>query len=162
MRGNETMPRVAEWVNDHNYDGGQLSQERNDLRAWYADLIELAQQPGFASGNIYVLQGTNADSEGYGGGQWVFSFVRYDVERDVQWLVVANLSDQPRDIALKLPREILEFTDIPPREGTMRGTPALDDSASTIEVENRWISSQGFDVSVPARTTRVYRLEWTP
>jgi glycosidase len=157
-----TMPRVAEWVNDHKYDGGQLSQDRKALRAWYVDLIELAQQPGFASGNIYVLQGANADSEGYTGGQWLFSFVRYDVERDVQWLVVANLSDQARETSLKLPREVLEFTEVPPREGTTRGTPALDEQAEAIEIENRWISSQGFDVSIPALTTRVYRLEWTP
>ena len=40
--------------------------------------------------------------------------------RDAAWLVVANLSEQQHATAIKLPREMLEFLEIPPEEGTTR------------------------------------------
>ncbi|MFB6265171.1 MAG: hypothetical protein ABEL76_16350, partial [Bradymonadaceae bacterium] len=64
-----TMPRFAKWVNGHRYDGGQLPERYRSLRRWYGRLVDLASEPGFASGEIYVLQNRNRGREDYTGGE---------------------------------------------------------------------------------------------
>lgn len=150
-----TMPQMAKWVNDHRYDGGPLDETHRQLRQWYADLVELGQKPGFASGEIYVLQNHNKNKDGYTGGEHVFSFLRYDVERDVTWLVVANYDDSDHSPVVGLPKQALEFTNLN-RHDTIVGEPALSGSDS-LEMSTD-DAPKGTRVSMPSYGLRVFRL----
>jgi len=107
-----TMPAHAAWVSGYAYDGSDLEAGRRALRQWYVELVDLAQEPGFASGGFYGLQGSNPD-------QHVYSFLRYDTERQAAWLVVASFSDveQSRDIVV--PREALTFIGADPESSSL-------------------------------------------
>jgi len=150
-----TMPQMAKWANDHRYDGGQLEPTYRELREWYADLVELAQKPGFASGNIYGLQRHNESKDGYTGGRYIFSFLRYDVERDVTWLVVANYDDGAHEPVVGLPTQALQFTNLD-RHDAIVGEPKLSGGDSfELETED---APKGTRISLPGHGLRVFRL----
>ena len=60
------MPELAKWVNGQRYDGGRLSPEQRDLRAFYARLVRLAGEPAFRDGDFFPLNPANIQNERFG------------------------------------------------------------------------------------------------
>jgi glycosidase len=149
-----TMPRFAAWVGEYAYDGSMLGPERRALRAWYVELMDLAARPGFASGGFYSLQSANAARNGYGGGRYLYSFLRYDNVVGTAWLVVANHGPDDATFDLVIPREALEFIGVDPEEGSFVLAGELPDSAPrTVEAESALESGVplavgGYDLAV--------------
>jgi glycosidase len=152
-----TMPEMAKWVNDHEYDGGGLSDAQRQHRQWYADLIEVAQRPGFASGEIYVLQSANADSEGYTEGHWIFSFLRYDSERDATWLVVANYDDQPHQPRVRIPSRAHEFTGLDDYQSVQLVSRLGGGSDRAVATDQ--LHQHGVELQLDGRDLRVFEFE---
>jgi hypothetical protein len=46
-----SMPELVKWVNNHRYDGGRLSAEQRELRAFYGRLLRLVGEPLFVMAN---------------------------------------------------------------------------------------------------------------
>lgn len=87
-----TMPEFAKWVDGHNYDGAQLSDEQKALRASYVSLWALRKVPAIADGLFFSLQAYNKAAGAYGQqGHWVYSFLRTDPDRGQTFLIVVNL-----------------------------------------------------------------------
>ncbi len=154
-----TMPRLAQWVNGHQYDGGGLDEDRKELRRWYKRLIGVAQQPGFASGNIYSLQSVNKDDADYTSGQWIYSFLRYDSQRDAVWLVVANLSDQEHSFDLKIPDEAAQFAGFD-EAGELRLTDVMRDGAQAVVADGGRLDVDGVPVDIGAYGLAVFEVRW--
>ena len=151
-----TMPQMAKWVNDHQYDGGQLGPEQRELRQWYAELVGVAQRPGFASGEIYMLQNHNRQKDGYTGGEHVLSFLRYDVERDVTWLVIANYDDNSHTPIVGIPEEALQFANLDQHE-TLVGDPVISE-ADRLQMSSE-AAPDGMRIPLPGHGLRVFRLK---
>ncbi|MEO0334141.1 MAG: alpha-amylase family glycosyl hydrolase, partial [Bacteroidota bacterium] len=49
------VPEHQKWVNDGQFDGGQLSEEQQELRAFYQELLNLAQEEAIRTGYFYDL-----------------------------------------------------------------------------------------------------------
>jgi hypothetical protein len=60
------MPEVAKWVNGHRYDGGRLSPQQKELRAFYGRLLKTCGEPAFADGEFFPLNGANKDNGAFG------------------------------------------------------------------------------------------------
>jgi glycosidase len=108
-----SMPELAKWVNGHKYEGGRLSAEQRELRAFYGRLLNVLGEPAFRDGICIPLNATNRDNPNYGrlpneqpSGHWLYSFVRHDSESNQTFLVVVNLN--PRE-ALANVRIIFPF-----------------------------------------------------
>jgi len=117
-----SMPELARWVNDHRYDGGRLSLEQRDLRAFYARLLALVNEPAFREGEFFGLNPANLENTRFGrlpgepaSGHWLHAFLRYDAAHDQRFLVLANLhrSETFHDIGVWLPKTALEFLQTP-------------------------------------------------
>lgn len=154
-----TMPRMAQWVNDHRFDGGGLDDDRRALRDWYRRLLRVIQKPGIATGNFYSLQATNEHVSGYTGGQWLYSFLRYDSTHDVAWLVVANFSDQSHQFDLQIPDEAAQFAGFSQAQ-ELELADALDDGATTIEADAQRLNTDGIPLTLAPYGVHIFHLEW--
>ena len=74
------MPELAKWVNGHRYDGGRLSPEQKELRAWYARLLKLTDEPAFRRGEFIPLNRANGGNPRFGrlpgetaSGHWLYA-----------------------------------------------------------------------------------------
>jgi glycosidase len=116
-----SMPELAKWVNDHQYDGARLSPEQKALREFYGRLINLAGEPAFRDGKFFPLNAANRDNPAFGrfpgeeaSGHWLYAFLRYDVEAGQRFLVVANLHPTIafQNVRVLLPAAALKFVDL--------------------------------------------------
>jgi glycosidase len=109
-----SMPELAKWVNGHKYDGGKLSAEQTDLRAWYAHLLKVTEEPAFRRGEFLPLNRANGSNPGFGrlpgetaSGHWLYAFLRHDEASKQRFLVVANLHAKQtfRDLRIRISPE---------------------------------------------------------
>lgn len=91
------LPELQKWVNGHTFDGNDLSNEQDDLRAWYGKWMNVLQQPAFSNGDTYGLNSFNKDNKSFGrldgenvSGHWLYAFLRYDKVSDQAYLVMIN------------------------------------------------------------------------
>jgi glycosidase len=107
-----SMPETVKWVNGHRYDGGRLSHEQNELRAFYRRLINLIGQPAFRDGVCIPLNAINRDNPHYGrlpneqpSGHWFYAFLRSDPQSGQRFLVAINLNPATplKDVRIILP-----------------------------------------------------------
>ncbi|MEY2536463.1 MAG: hypothetical protein QOG67_203 [Verrucomicrobiota bacterium] len=112
-----SMPELVKWVNGHKYDGGRLSDDQKELRAFYSRLINLIGEPAFRDGICMPLNGINRDNPNYGrmskeqaSGHWLYGFVRYDPLTSQTFIVAVNLNPATalKDVQIHLPADFLK------------------------------------------------------
>ena len=155
-----TMPRVAQWINNFAFDGGQLEPGRRELRQWYADLIALAKQPGFATGNFYSIQYVNKDNWRYSSGQYVYSFLRYDVDAGAAWLVLANYSNITHGFKLKIPADALINMGFAADSGTLYLADAFAPNKAPEVIAAKSVVKQGVDMELTPFGVEIYQITW--
>jgi glycosidase len=95
------IPQHQKWMNNGAFDGGLLSEEHKNLRAFYAKLIQVAKSnEAISHGDFYEILASNR----------VYAYLRYTLEKKV--LVVANFNRTVVDLNLVLPSEILSALNI--------------------------------------------------
>ncbi len=109
-----SLPELCKWINGGKYDGGKLSDEQQELRAWYAKLLRVTQAAAFTTGDFYGLNAANRLNPNFGrlsgesvSGHWIYSFLRHDFASGETFLVVANFhgSEIARDMEIIIPDE---------------------------------------------------------
>ena len=118
-----SMPELIKWVGAHQYNGALLSKAQKNLRAYYAKLLNLADEPGFRFGGFRPLNPANNKSARFGSiegdpasGHWMYAFLRYDPRSGQRWLVVANLhrSADFSNVHLHIPAEAVQWLNLRP------------------------------------------------
>lgn len=113
-----SMPELAKWVNGHRYDGGRLSGEQKNLRAFYGRLVRIVGEPAFRDGEFFGLNGANRENPNFGrlpgeqsSGHWLYAFLRSDAALGQRFLVVVNLhaSESLRHVRIHVPPEAIAF-----------------------------------------------------
>lgn len=154
-----TMPRMADWVNDHRFDGGELDDDRRDLRQWYRRLLHAVQKPGIATGNFYSLQHANADDPDYTSGQWLYSFLRYDSSHDVAWLIVANFGGERRQFDLRIPDEAAQFAGFSDADH-LELDDVLDDQKAVVEADGTRLDTDGIALDIAPHGFQMFHIQW--
>jgi hypothetical protein len=112
-----SMPEVVKWVNSHRYDGGKLSNEQKRLRASYAGLLKVVNEPAFRAGIFIPLNGPNRSNPKYGrigneqpSGHWIYSFLRYDPASGQRFLITVNMHPREmlKDVAVMFDKTVVE------------------------------------------------------
>jgi len=106
------------WINNGQFDGGQLSDDQKNLRNFYSTLLNAAQKnEALNSGNFYELMLANQNQNGFD--QLLYIYLRYTNNQRI--LVITNFNRGERSIQIKLPDDLLkqlnlsgskEFTDL--------------------------------------------------
>lgn len=92
-----SLPEFTKWVNGGKFDGGRLSRDQQELRAWYGDLLRLMKEPAFEQGDFYGLNHANLDNPHFGrtggetaSGHLLYAYLRRSPQSGQAFLVVAN------------------------------------------------------------------------
>ncbi len=101
------VPHHQRWVNDKEFDGGQLSMEEKDLRDFYKRLLNFTINSEALMGNYQDIHYYNRDhTANYN--HRVLSYVRWS--EDEKLIVVANFDSHERySFELKIPNDIIDI-----------------------------------------------------
>lgn len=151
------MPELAKWVNDHAYDGGQLSAEKKGLRAYYQELLHISTSPSFAAGELVSLQEANKEGDTYcSKGRWCYAFLRHD---DTEaHLVLVNLNPnntyKPR---LIVPPDALAAIGMD-GERSLLLSDRLDEAGGPVIADVAELTTTGVQISLAPSQARVFRV----
>ncbi len=112
------VPEHQKWVNNGQFDGGQLSADQKSLRNFYSGLLNTVHNSeALKTGKFYELMIANEHQNGFN--QRLYIFVRYTDNQRI--LVITNFNRNDSNIQVKLPDDLLkqfnlsgkkEFTDL--------------------------------------------------
>ncbi len=107
------VPNHQKWVNNLQYDGGQLSDEQKQLRQFYGDILTLA------STNPAIVQGKYADLTIFNRQKGnlsplVHAFVRY--RGDERIIIISNFNTKTESAKIQFPESLAKELDL--RTGT--------------------------------------------
>jgi len=99
------VPNHQRWVNNKQFDGGQLSEKEKELRDFYKRLLNFTIQSNALMGEYKEIHYYNREhTENYN--HRVFSFVRWSEEEKL--VIVSNFdSDKSYEFNLKIPEEVI-------------------------------------------------------
>ncbi|WPJ98036.1 alpha-amylase family glycosyl hydrolase [Coraliomargarita algicola] len=120
-----SLPELNKWWNHGAADGGQLSSEQSELRAWYVRLLQLQSEPAFTRGNALLLNEVNRDNPFYGkvadvgpSGHWFFAYLRSDPESQSHYLITTNFHANAtlRHVRVRLPESAITTLGLSPED----------------------------------------------
>jgi glycosidase len=99
------VPHHQRWVNDKQFDGGQLSEEEQNLRDFYRRLLNFTLNSPALMGEYRDIHAYNrSNTEGFD--QRLYSFVRWSEEEKL--IIVSNFdADKSYELELKIPEEVI-------------------------------------------------------
>lgn len=126
------VPHHQRWLNNKQYDGGQLSDDEKGLRDFYKRLLNFTISSEALMGNYQDIHYFNKEhSEGYD--HRVLSYVRWS--NSEQLIIVANFeANDSRVFELKIPEEIIKKWNL--KDGRYTIEDALYGSKKELSVEN--------------------------
>ncbi|MGE9269378.1 MAG: alpha-amylase family glycosyl hydrolase, partial [Verrucomicrobiales bacterium] len=113
-----SMPEFQKWTNGGRYDGGKLSLEQRELRAWYGKLLQVVREPAFTRGDFYGLNDANRDNPAFGrledevvSGHWLYVFLRRDLEGGQAFCGVVNFHPHRalKDVRVRIPEHAQDW-----------------------------------------------------
>lgn len=127
------VPSFQRWVNDKKFDGGQLTDEENNLRDFYKRLLNFTISSDALIGEYEDIHFYNREhTEWYN--HHVLSYVRWSTNQKL--IVVTNFNAHDTfGFELKIPEEVISKWDL--SEGNHTVTDVLYGSAHILKVENR-------------------------
>ena len=150
-------PNLARWVNGGHFGFEQLSPAEVSLHAYYASMLEYAQESDFRSDKFYLLNDSSVAQRAD-----LLAFARYEWRTGKLRLVVANFGGERLGTNLQLPAELVNtFALLGDRnrvtlEFTREGRDGRQEQSSISRSE---LIAQGLRVEVPPRTSVVYAIE---
>lgn len=103
-----SVPEHLRWYNKGKCDGGQFTEEQQQLYRAYKELLKLAaDSPAIANGGFYDLQYVNRhhQSEGFDE-RYIYAFIRHAKEQKL--LIVVNFNpSSPYTVHVKIPDDAL-------------------------------------------------------
>lgn len=148
------MPRWQGWLNGGNYDGGRLSDDQRNLRAFYQQLNYLViGSDAIQNGYFYDLQyvNDNGQSPGYDAHQ-IYSYLRYTDRQKL--LIVCNFSAyNTYDTVVQIPKAAFDTMAL-----NMANTYQFVDIFLT-DTELDVAGSAGVPLVLPPRSVRVLEIK---
>lgn len=101
-----SVESVRKWINRWQFDGGQLEEGQKQLRAQYAQLLNLAQrEPALAAGKFYDLMFANGENPFFNT-ERQYAFLRKQGADVI--LVVVNFDKAPQTVRVNIPQNAFE------------------------------------------------------
>ncbi|HEY8999935.1 MAG TPA: alpha-amylase family protein [Mucilaginibacter sp.] len=98
------VPEHQKWLNNGNWDGGQLSDDQKLLRNFYSKLLNVVRDnEALHTGEFWELMVANEHQPGFD--QRLYIFLRYTDKQRI--LVITNFNRDERRIQIQLPADLL-------------------------------------------------------
>ncbi len=127
------VPAHQRWVNNKQFDGGQLSDEETVLRDFYKRLLNFTiDSDALVGGYQDIHQYNRENTEGYNGK--VLSFVRWSDNEKL--IIISNFDNTNiQEFDLKLPKEIIAKWNLSDKDYQVEDQ-LYNEFTSTLKVEN--------------------------
>lgn len=112
------MPEHQKWLNNGQYDGGQLSADQKNLRNFYSTLLNAVKDSdALSNGDFYELMCANERQPGFN--TQIYLYLRYTDKQRI--LVITNFNRSEQHLNVILPGDLItklklagkaEFTDL--------------------------------------------------
>lgn len=100
------VPAHQAWMNGGKFDGGKLTQDQKDLRAFYTKLLNLStSREAIRQGKFYALTAQSNDAPA-----GVYAYVRHTAQERI--LVLVNFNRQNTNYGLTFPQTALAAIDL--------------------------------------------------
>ncbi|MDG1469418.1 MAG: alpha-amylase family glycosyl hydrolase, partial [Glaciecola sp.] len=167
------VPAHQRWMNDGQFDGGQLSAPEKALREYHVNVLNISANHPAMKGNYIPLHHANLKESGYG--KLHFSFARYadlgvneqGEQQHVALLVVNNFdAQQSLQSNLSVPHDVLHQWDLPAGDYLMKdllnsGVGALRvTNEGGVEVVDDTIHAR-FSVNLAPLDSAVFEITWS-
>ena len=107
------VPEHQKWMNDGNFDGGQLSMEQKQLRQFYSDILNLARSnPAVAEGEFLDLTAYNVSLGNID--DKVHVFLRF--YEDERLLIVNGFNNADKEVRIRIPPHAIPAMGLDPKE----------------------------------------------
>jgi len=128
-----SVPTYVRWVNDKNFDGGQLTESEKQLRDFYKRLLNFTISSPALMGDYHDLQWYNQENT-----EWyndkVLSYARWTANEKL--IIIANFNaDNKYGFELQLPEDLVEKINLEDGEYQLKDQ-LYDQYTSTLNVEN--------------------------
>ncbi len=98
------VPEHQKWLNNGQFDGGQLSESQKNLRGFYSKLLNVVNQnEALKTGQFWELMVCNEHQNGFD--QLIYIFLRYTDKQRI--LVITNFNRSERQIQVKLSGDLI-------------------------------------------------------
>ncbi len=95
------IERYQQWVNQGNFDGGQLNDEWTELRSWHQNFLNIIKShEAIIKGKFYDLMWSNEDNNDFDTNK-MYTFLRYTDEKIL--LCIVNFSGEKIRARVKIP-----------------------------------------------------------
>ena len=134
------VPSLQRWMNDGEFDGGQLTKQEKSLRSFYTKLLSFSASSPALTGQFTDLHEYNlTNTTNYN--EALFSFARWS--KDERLIVVSNfLADKHYRLKLKIPGELIAEWQLADGHHQFEGVFSgdihdllIEDGKATIEIE---------------------------
>ncbi|GAB2691721.1 alpha-amylase family glycosyl hydrolase [Mucilaginibacter koreensis] len=99
------VPEHQKWVNQGAYDGGGLSDQQQQLRSFYSNLLNTVKNSdALRNGKFYELMMANEHSSGFN--TRLYLYLRYTEQERI--LVLTNFNRTEQNLQVKLPEDLLQ------------------------------------------------------
>ncbi|WP_210465614.1 alpha-amylase family protein [Rufibacter roseolus] len=100
------VPAHQAWMNGGKFDGGKLTQDQKDLRAFYTKLLNLStSREAIRKGKFYALTAESNDAPA-----GVYAYVRHTAQERI--MVLVNFNRQNTNYSLTLPQTAIAAMDL--------------------------------------------------
>lgn len=98
------VPEHVKWVNEGNFDGGQLSEDQKRLQKKYIEILKsVNEKEAIRAGNFYDLHYYNRNNDYTGYSNQVYCFVRHTANEVL--LIAINFNNKEETAYVKVPDE---------------------------------------------------------
>lgn len=134
------IPEHQKWLNNGKFDGGQLSDSQQKLRAFYSKLLNITRQSeAIRTGKFWELMLANEHQPGFN--QRLYVFLRYTDKQRI--LVIVNFNREEQQLKVMLPTDLLANLQL-------SGSKAFTDLLSGVKYFTDDIANNGVTVKLPA------------
>lgn len=156
-----SLEALSRWVNDGAFDGGQLTPDELELRAFYGDLLALSQDDSALGGRYWGLEYFNNPGMFGDCPDGFYSFARFAPNAGRVMVVVANFTPGGSAAGpVRLPQDMMDAAGV---SGDVTVRRVLDGSGSVdVEVFSGAASalvSDGFQADIPDQRSHVFVIE---
>ena len=101
------MKSIQGWINEGKFDGGKLTQDQKDLRAFYQKLLNITlTEKAITHGQMYDLEFANYDNTKFNTHEQYSYFRKFE---DDLLLIVLNFDDKNLDTEVHFPFEVFQY-----------------------------------------------------
>ncbi len=143
------VPEFQKWVNGGAFDGGQLSEDQNALRAAYARILTLSRtSKAITQGTYHDLTAFNVASDGHS--DRVISYARGS--DDERLIVIGGFNRRPERVQVRLTPELMQAWSLK-SDSSLELIDLLSDSVSV-----PWNAQEGLTLQLPPYGVHVFKM----